>query len=406
MVAFLVDTARKTALILQDAFQSFRRNNDAGLASSLAFSAMLAIIPALFLLTVLLGMTVGSSAEALQKVQSLVSQALPGYSQVIVREVRSIAEHMRAFGTLNFIIFLLVVTPLVGDLRTALRIIFRASKSRPFLLEKLFDLAITVVFLLGLTAIAATGIALSVAKEWVVIPPLPAYVLGFVQYPFVAACVLLLYLVYAGRHRVAHLAAGAFASAGLWFIMRPLFHQFLVYNPGYGLAFGSFKSLFVVIIWIYYSLAVFLAGAELAAALERRETIYFKRLMNGHGRLPGDVADRFVVRYEGGAEIFSEGQKGDRMFAVLKGVVALRKGGSEIARIPTGGYVGAVSFMLDAPRLAGAVAAEDVELAVITRENLGDLMRESPDLVLSMLRDSASRLRATEVFLTEGAPRE
>jgi YihY family inner membrane protein len=396
MISFLVDIARKIALVLQDAFQSFRRNNDPALASSLAFSAMLAIIPALFLLTVLLGMTIGSSAEALQKVQSLVSQALPGYSQVIVREVRSIAEHMRAFGTLNFIIFLLVVTPLVGDLRTALRTIFRAAKSRPFLLEKLFDVAITVVFLLGLTAIAATGIALSIAKEWITVPPLPAYVGGFAQYLFVAGCVFLLYFVYAGRHRVAHLTAGAFASAGLWFVMKPLFHQFLVYNPGYGLAFGSFKSLFVVIIWIYYSLAVFLAGAELAAALERREAIYFKRLMNGRGRLPEDVAERFVVRYEKGEAIFAEGAKGDRMFAVLKGIVALRKGGKDIASIPAGGYVGAVSFMLDAPRLAGAVASEDVELAVITRENLGDLMRESPDLVLAMLRDSASRLRAAE----------
>ena len=49
--------------------------------------------------------------------------------------------------------------------------------------------------------------------------------------------------------------------------MTPAFHLFITYNPGYGFAFGSFKSLFVVIIWIDYSLVVFLFGAEITASL-------------------------------------------------------------------------------------------------------------------------------------------
>ena len=386
-------------MVLHEAFLAFRRHNDLALASSLAFSAMLAIIPALFLLTVLLGMTVGSSEEALQKVQSLVSQALPGYSQVIVREVRAITAHTRTFGALNFAVFLLVVTPLVADLRTTLRTIFRAAPSRPFLIEKLFDVVITVVFLLGVTAIAAAGIALSIARGWLPVPNLPPHLGGAMQYLFTATGVFILYYVFSGNHRVLHLAGGALASAGLWFVMRPLFHQFLVYNPGYGLAFGSFKSLFVVIIWIYYSLIVFLAGAELAASLERRNAAYLRRLVSGKGRLPAAVTERFVARHPDGAMIFSEGDVGDRMFAVLKGTVVLRKGERVLARLPSGQYVGVVSFLLGAPRLATAVAEGDVELAEITSQNLGDLIHESPDLVLAMLRESALRLHEADNLL-------
>src|SRR5512147_155244 len=98
MLTFFSDTLNKSALVLGESFRSFRRNNDLALASSLAFSSMLAIIPALFLLTALLGMTIGSSQEAFEKVQGLVTQALPAYSQDIMREVRYIAAHKRTFG--------------------------------------------------------------------------------------------------------------------------------------------------------------------------------------------------------------------------------------------------------------------------------------------------------------------
>ncbi len=399
MFTFVSGTLKKSSMVLGEAFLSFRRNNDLALASSLAFSAMLAIIPALFLLTALLGMTVGSSQEAFQKVQSIVTQVLPGYSQDIMREVRTIAQHKGTFGALNLVVFLLVVSPLVSDLRTVLRTIFRSTPDRPFLLEKLFDIAITVVFLIGVTAVSAVGIALSLAREWFPVPDLPAYLGGLVQYLFTSLGVFLLYAVFSGRHRILNLAAGALASAGLWFIMRPLFHQFLIYNPGYGLAFGSFKSLFVVIIWIYYSLVVFLAGAELAASLERRDTTFFKRLIGGTRELPADLAERYLVRYPAGTTIFSQGDAGDRMFAVLKGVIALRKGGRELARLPAGQYAGVVSFLLDAPRLADAVVVEDVDLVVITRQNLGDLMHESPELVLAMLKESALRLYEADRLL-------
>ena len=396
MLTFITDLLKKSAVVLGAAFASFRRNNGLALASSLAFSAMLAIIPALFLLTALLGMIVGSSQEAFEKVHGLVTQALPAYSNDIMREVRTIAEHKRAFGVLNFAVFLLVVTPLVADLRAVLRTIFRSEPDRPFLLEKLFDIAITVVFLIGVTAVAAMGIALSIAQQWFPVLSIPAYLGDLMQYLVTSLGVFLLYYVFSGEHRVLHLAAGALASAGLWFIMRPLFHQFLVYNPGYGFAFGSFKSLFVVIIWIYYSLVVFLAGAELAASLERRELNYFRQMVKGKRDLPSDVAKLILARYERGSTIFGEGDPGDRMFAVLAGSVVLRKDDRELGRIPAGQYFGVVSFLLGTPRLAAAVAAEDVELTVVTRQNFRELVMESPELVFEMLKDSAMHLRQAD----------
>jgi membrane protein len=392
---FLADIVKKAWMMVAETLSSFRRNNDLGAASSLAFSAMLAIIPALFLLTALLGVAIGSSQEAFRKVQEMATQVIPSYSQEIVKEVQYITQHIRTFGALNFLVFLFAVTPLVSDMRSSLSVIFRSHAGRPYLLEKLIDLALTVVFLLGITAIASAGVVFTFAEKWLHIPKLPAYLSGVVQYVFIAVAFFLLYLAFSRKFRPTNLAVGALAGGALWYLMGPLFYMFLAYNPGYGLAFGSFKSLFVVIIWIYYSLVVFLLGAEIAAALERRETVFLKHLMAGKKDLPAAVAERFIMRYAPGEAIFTEGDSGDQMFSVLKGTIAIRKGERELFRVGAGQYFGVLSFLLATPRIAAAVAVEDVELVMITRQNITNLMNESPEFILSMLRETALRLRET-----------
>jgi membrane protein len=392
---FLVDVAKKSFLIAGGIFSSFQRNNDLSVASSLAFSAMLAIIPALFLLTTLLGVAIGSSQDAFRTVQEMATQVIPRYSQEIVKEVQYITSHVRTFGAVNFLVFLFAVMPLVSDLRSALGTIFRVRGGRPYLLEKLIDLGLTVVFLLGITAIAVAGVAVSIAETWLRLPSPPAYLGGFVQFLFIAAALFLLYLAFSRGHRSANLAAGALAAAALWYLMGPLFHRFLAYNPGYGLAFGSFKSLFVVIIWIYYSLAVFLLGAEIAAGIERRQTIFLKRLMSGRPGVPAAVADRFIARYGPGETIFVEGDPGDQMFSVIKGSISVRKGERELLQVRAGQYFGVVSFLLETPRITAAAALDDVELILITRQNLTELMTDSPEIIFAVLKEAALRLQET-----------
>jgi hypothetical protein len=173
----------------------------------------------------------------------------------------------------------------------------------------------------------------------------------------------------------------------------------LVFNPGYGLVFGSFKSLFVVVIWTYYSLVVFLFGAEIAAAIGRRETVYIKRLIERRGFAPASLPGRYLLRVGRGAVAFAEGEPGDRMFHVLSGTISIRKGDREVSSVGPGQHVGVASFLLDAPRIASAVAVEDAELVVIDRESIGHLMHESPGTVLAILKEIAERLRDTNKLI-------
>ena len=393
------DGLKKIRIVLSETFSSFQKNNDLSLASSLAFSATLALIPSLFLLTFVLGAVIGSSGRVLAKTQDMLTQVIPAYSQDILREVQFISSHVGAISVVNGLVLLWSVTPLIADLRISLGTIFRKKPTRPFLLEKLFDVAISIVFLTGLSAIAIAGILFTLIERRRHLQLTLTYFEQIGPFLFVTAIVFSIYFMFSKRVRLPHLLIGSLSASVLWFAMRPAFHLFLLYNPGYGFAFGSFKSLFVVIIWIYFSLLALLFGAEIAASLGRDETVYLKKLMEGKRNVPAGVIGKYVVTYNQGSTIFAEGDQGSEMFSVLKGRVGIIKGEKEIAVITAGRCFGGMSFLLSSPRVAGAVALEDVELVTINNENISKLMNEYPEFVVEMLREMADRLRESNKVL-------
>lgn len=388
------DFMKKVRVVFSETISSFERNNDFTAASSLAFSATLALIPALFLLTFILGTVIGSSEWALTKTQELLLQWIPAYSTDIIREVQFISSHAGTIGVLNLLVLIWSVTPLVADMRILLSAIFRKKPTRPFLLEKLFDVAISIIFLIGLSAVAVAGVIFTLMKKKSLLYMSLGYIEGLVPFVFITAVVFLLYLAFSAKARISHLAIGSLVTSVLWFTMTPAFHLFITYNPGYGFAFGSFKSLFVAIIWIYYSFVVFLLGAEISASLGRENTVFIKHLVEGGKNVPADVIGKYVLSYEKGSLIFAEGDPGTVMYGVHKGSVELRKGDAVIDVIQRGKCFGAISFLLSLPRRATAMAREDTEVVVINNENIYKLMNEYPEFVIEILKEIAVRLRA------------
>jgi membrane protein len=384
------DLLQKAWMTLSEASSFFRRNNDLTASSSLAFSATLALIPALFLLTFLLGAAIGSSARALAQTREFMTQLIPAYSQVILKEVDFIARHKGAIGIVNLFILFWSITPLVADMRVSVGAIFRKKPTRPFLLEKLFDAAISMVFLVGLSAVAVAGVAFTIMERIQPLRQMPGCLKDVAFFMVVTGVICALYFTFSKRARFRHLLAGALAASLLWFALRPAFHLFLTFNPGYGFAFGSFKSLFVIIIWIYISMVLFLFGAEIAAGLGRKGAAALKSIPEDRAVPPG-VFDRRIVRFEKGSIVFKEGDPGSGMFYVLKGKVSIREGGREIEVVPQGKSFGSLSFLLPSVHRVKAVAIEDVELVMLTSDNLAEVMKESPELIIEMLREAALR---------------
>lgn len=385
--------ARRAWMILQEAGAGFNRNSDLRQASSLAFYSTLALIPAMLLLTFLLSVGIGSSQAAMQKTSEFIRQVIPRFGEVILHEVGSLASHPRAAGSLNLLVLTWSLTPLVSSLREIIDGMFRLRNRRPLLTAKAIDLAMGMAFIIGLAATAGVGVLLKFLARFSLGLQPPAWLSLALPFALTVLLVWGVFFAFAPRVRNRHLLAGALVTAALWFMLRPGFTLFLTHDPGYGFAFGSFKSIFIVVIWIYYSMAALLFGMEVVVALHRSETVLIKRLMDGKASLPFKGDTRLVLEAPADWVFFREGETGTEMFFVLEGSVSIRRGDRQIAQIGQGSFFGEMTFLLDMERSATAVALEPCRCLIIHGHNFEDLLLEFPQIVRDMLVEMAQRLR-------------
>jgi len=381
-------------VILQEAAGSFIRNSDLRQASSLAFYSTLALIPALLLLTFLLSVGIGSSQAAQQKTSEFILRVIPRFGEVILLEVGNLSSHPRAAGSLNLLVLTWSLTPLVSSLREIVNGIFRVRNPRTLLVSKAMDLVMGMAFIVGLAGVAGAGLLFHYLAR------LSRGIPGSLNFtvPFTVTVVLVwgVYSAFTSKVRVGHLLAGALTTASLWFLLRPAFTLFLTYDQGYGFAFGSFKSIFIVIIWIYYSLAVLLFGIEVAAALHRGDTLMIKRLMAGKRGLPVLARNRLLLETPAGWVFFQEGEPGAEMFFLLSGAVSIRRDGTEIAVVRQGNFFGEMSLLLELDRSATAVALEPCRCVILQGQNFETILLEFPGMVREMLVEMAHRLRQAD----------
>ena len=99
------------------------------------------------------------------------------------------------------------------------------------------------------------------------------------------------------------------------------------------------------------------------------------------------------ARIESGADIFREGEQGDRMYIVSEGVVELSVKGRIIATIGKGSIFGEMALIDDKPRSATARAKTDCELATIDEAKFFELVHEKPSFALEVMKVLVERLR-------------
>ncbi len=102
--------------------------------------------------------------------------------------------------------------------------------------------------------------------------------------------------------------------------------------------------------------------------------------------------------YRAGQSIFKEGDPGDGIYIVLEGLVQVSAiiGQGErrvLTRIGKGDFFGEMAVLDNEPRSASAIADEDTKAYFIRRDNLLDVLENSPRLALSLVREFSLRMR-------------
>jgi len=394
-------------LIVRESVKAFVSDINFEFAATLTYYGFLSLMPFLLMVFFLLGLFLRSSDAILAAVTGMVNAFFPAFTDGILNELMSLSRR-KTWGIVGVVLLLWSIVPFAGTIRFAFVRIFKAERKYNFMINKLFDMA-AVVALLSLFMMLVAGKIFYAPKISAVSAKMGAV---FPVFDFIVAPLLLVaglaffYLVFCPvRPRFAEIITGSIIAAVFLAVIRPLFGIFLQFNPGYGYAFGSLKTIFLILIWIYCTFVVILFGAVVIAVIRRREALLLKGLFHGThinaNALSRVLLNKMTKTYRLGENVFIENEPGDEMYFVYDGQVDLFNSGRMLKRIGAGEYFGEMSMLINTPRTATAtVAAEDTQLIAVKADNFAVIVRENADIVLSILKEMAERLKAMNLTLT------
>ena len=386
--------------VMRQVQRSFVRNRGMEKAAVLAYNSFFSMFPLMLLLLYLMGRFMASSQAAMKAIEHGAAQMSPFLNEVILREVHGLATQ-KAWGLLSFAMLIWGVTPLAGALRSAFDTIYKTDRATPYLKEKLKDVVAVGVMIVLLILLVAGQLAYGMVTHSM---PHHSYLVRWlnVAIPLVVTIGFLLFVHYAFsplRPAFPAVLTGCVVSALLLAILNPAFSTIVRFDPNYGVAFGSLKAVFLLLVWVYASFVVILIGAEVAAGINRREALLVNELLS-RTDAPRDRhlarMARFIKTLESGDVIFRAGDPGDTMYYVAQGEVTLTREGMVLRTMKVGEYFGEMALLTKSPRTAtGTVSASGTQLIAITAENIEVVLRENPKVVLTLLREMAERLRRT-----------
>lgn len=386
-------------LVLWESLKSFQRNRGFQKAALLAYFCFLAMIPLLLLATLIMGRVISSSQSALTALQETIAELSPVMADTVLREVQSLA-HNNTWGLVSLLLLFWSVIPLASATRNEFTSIFHLDQPASFWLGKLREMGGVLVLIILLIALASGKVLHYVLPAWLGQLHFHLWLVETVFHMVIMTGVLYIFflILIPVRLRAVHLLTGALTTTVLLAMVGPALTLMLKINPNYGITFGSLKTVFFLLVWVYYAFAAVLFGTEVMANVWRKEALILRTLFTRSKSTQKRRAllNQFVRVLGENEIVFMEGDEGHEMFYILAGSVVLSKNGKDIRTMNTGEYFGEMAMLLNAPRTAKARAGEQgTELAAIARENFDTVLRENPEIMFAILREMADRLKKT-----------
>ena len=121
-----------------------------------------------------------------------------------------------------------------------------------------------------------------------------------------------------------------------------------------------------------------------------------------------DPFSQLLKHFPKGSVLFQEGDEGEEMYILRSGKVAIKKrvphGEVTLAVLEKGDFFGEMAILERMPRSATAEMVEDGDLVVIGGEVFGDMIKNTPEIAVRMLRKYSIRLRETTRQMEQMSP--
>ncbi|MHB8174275.1 MAG: YihY/virulence factor BrkB family protein [Nitrospirota bacterium] len=260
------------------AFRLYFKDGCIYLSAAISFYAILSFIPLIFFVMRIFALVLGRHVDMRQAVLQFVHGAYPVISPGLGKEIDRMAAP-RGAGLISFIIFLWVGSLVFSSLEYSINRVFRSLNRLRFFSSRLMSFALVIFSgFLFTVSFWLTYIPTFIGKHKdffgssKAIPFLTATLL-VKAVPVVLTCIsfTLLYLLLPRRKIDIKDAAIGGIVAGLLWEAAKLFFAWYVGRMETLSLYGSFTTIILFMVWIYYSATIFLLVAEGLYVRARRE---------------------------------------------------------------------------------------------------------------------------------------
>ena len=406
--------------VVSDAVINFSRNGDDNQAAAIALYTILSVIPLLILTIIAAGSFFSSNPHIQTDILNAIKGFHPYFSDKIIEQLGQIESKSQVLGWLGVLGLVWLSLTIFNAIESALNIIFRSRERRNYFTSKLMAFGmIPLGWIVGGFSVFISYAAALFASQPLKLPggaeislTLPAEIVLRFLLPYVMV-VILVTAVYkiipTTRIRFSVALAGAAVFALLLEIAKQFFTWYITNYTRYNVIFGSLEATVILVIWVFYVALIFLFCAEIMSSRERRNLLLLERALLKPHRSRMKVEERlfnkFGHTYPKNSIIFHEGDAGSEMFYILSGRVCMERIDCSVRKILAemgpGQYFGEMAVLIDIHRSATARATEDCHLAVIDASTFQNLIRESQNVAIAMLREFSVRLKKSNAALEE-----
>jgi membrane protein len=267
--------------LAQQALAEFRRIDGIRSAAAVSYFALLSFLPFLIMTLAALGFVLAalgkgyaSQEEFISRILSTTAEAIPFWHAALAQRMRELIQVREAMGIVGALALILTSSLVFSALEDALNRIFEVRKNRHVVKSKLIfvgfvaTLGVLSVIAHYVTVFADSFIAAAGGRplyEYVYSTALMSKILAYLG--TVVAFIGLLRYFCRERVRLLYLWIGASLFFFFFELAKLGFSFYLEYVAQFSALYGSLSTLMVLVIWIYYTVVIFLWSAAMVKVL-------------------------------------------------------------------------------------------------------------------------------------------
>ncbi len=263
--------------LIKALFKKYEKDNGSIIIASICFYILLTFIPFTLLSMFLLGYVVDVSDPAVHLAKYINAVVPPPYNAMVVgrilKELPLISLSKALSGPLGLITLFFFAARLFAIIRPSFRIIF-ARHAKGFIRGKGEELLLTVIFSLvqaGIFFSFVLGLAVQTRTVDVAAGTIPRMLLllsfDSLEIAFTFAQFFLLYYFLTPVRDKRMIVLSTLCATLLWHLGRQFFEHFILYVMKITAFFGTYGIFITFLLWLYYSVFVFIVCAELLAVV-------------------------------------------------------------------------------------------------------------------------------------------